>query len=59
MDTQAIDGKTKKNELGISKLRNYVNGEWVTPKDCKWRSIENPSTGEMIAEFPLTSSADT
>jgi len=44
MDATTIS-KPKKTEIGISKLRNYVNGEWVTPKDCKWREIENPSTG--------------
>lgn len=45
-------------ENKFAKLRNYVNGEWVIPEGCSWRSIENPSTGEIFAEFPVSSSKD-
>jgi malonate-semialdehyde dehydrogenase (acetylating) / methylmalonate-semialdehyde dehydrogenase len=45
-------------ENKVARLRNYVNGEWITPEGCDWRSIEDPSTGNTVGEFPLTSSAD-
>jgi len=45
-------------ENKVAKLRNYVNGQWVTPAGCEWRDIEDPSTGNNIGQFPLTSSKD-
>ena len=59
MDGTTMKPKAAKTELGIDKLRNYVNGEWVIPEDCSWREIENPSTGEILGEFPLSSADDT
>ncbi len=45
--------------VDIKQARNYVNGEWVEPQDCKWLDIENPSTGEIIGEVPLSSTEQT
>ncbi|HXH28649.1 MAG TPA: CoA-acylating methylmalonate-semialdehyde dehydrogenase [Candidatus Polarisedimenticolia bacterium] len=41
------------------KLRNYVRGEWYEPKDRKWLEVENPSTGDIIAQAPLSTTEDT
>ena len=43
----------------VKKARNYVNGEWVEPQGCEWLDIENPSTGEIIGEVPLSSTEQT
>ncbi|MFP6744625.1 MAG: CoA-acylating methylmalonate-semialdehyde dehydrogenase [Alphaproteobacteria bacterium] len=43
----------------VKKARNYVNGEWVEPRGCEWLDIENPSTGEIIGEVPLSSTEQT
>lgn len=44
--------------MAIRKLRNYVNGEWLEPGRCDWLDVENPSTGETIAQVPLSRAAD-
>ncbi len=43
----------------IRTLKNYVNGEWVDPTSGKYIDVENPSTGELIARSPLSSTEDT
>lgn len=40
-------------------LKNYVNGEWVEPENSGYIDVENPSTGEMIAACPLSTTAET
>ena len=41
----------------VPKLKNYVNGTWVEPEVSSYLPVENPSTGEMIAEVPLSTPA--
>jgi len=42
---------------GVPRLKNYVNGEWRDP-DCRgYLPVENPSTGEVLAEVPLSTPA--
>ncbi|MFQ3620694.1 MAG: CoA-acylating methylmalonate-semialdehyde dehydrogenase [Spirochaetales bacterium] len=45
--------------MSIRKLKNYVNGKWVDPKGAPYLDVENPSTGEVIAQVPLTSKEET
>src|SRR6266581_8200121 len=45
--------------MAIRKLRNFVRGEWYEPRGARWLDVENPSTGEMIAQVPLSSAEDT
>ena len=45
--------------MAARKLRNYVNGEWREPEGCEWLDVENPSTREVIAQVPLSSTAET
>ncbi len=40
--------------MSVSKLKNYLNGQWVDPPNAGWLDVENPSTGEVIAQVPLS-----
>jgi len=40
-------------------LRNYVNGKWVESVSSSCLDVENPSTGEIIARMPLSTSDET
>ena len=44
--------------MAVRKLRNYVNGEWIEPSKAEWLDVENPSTGAVLAQVPLTGAAD-
>ncbi len=44
--------------MGVTKLRNYVNGAWVEPEASGYLDVENPSTGEVIAQVPLSTAAE-
>ena len=44
--------------MAIRKLRNYVDGEWREPAGCDWLDVDNPSTGEIIAQVPLSRASD-
>ncbi|MFH1718265.1 MAG: CoA-acylating methylmalonate-semialdehyde dehydrogenase [Planctomycetota bacterium] len=39
-------------------VKNYVNGQWVTPENDGYLDIENPSTGEIIGKTPLSTVAE-
>ena len=42
----------------VRRLKNYVNGEWRDP-DCRgYLPVENPSTGEVLAEVPLSTTEE-
>src|ERR671918_315442 len=41
-----------------SKLQNFINGESVDPVDGHTEEVVNPSTGEVIAEAPLSTKED-
>ena len=41
------------------KLKNYVNGEWVDSESDKLLDVENPATGEIIAQMPLSTVDET
>jgi malonate-semialdehyde dehydrogenase (acetylating)/methylmalonate-semialdehyde dehydrogenase len=43
----------------MRKLKNFVNGQWVDPSGASYIDVENPSTGEVIAQVPLTSREET
>jgi len=36
------------------KLKNYVNGEWVESESDKVLDVENPATGKIIAQVPMS-----
>jgi malonate-semialdehyde dehydrogenase (acetylating)/methylmalonate-semialdehyde dehydrogenase len=41
----------------LERLKNYVNGRWVDPENSGYLDVENPSTGEVIAQVPLSTAA--
>lgn len=40
-------------------LKNYVNGEWVDSESDRLLDVENPATGEIIAQMPLSTVDET
>ncbi|HEY4825196.1 MAG TPA: aldehyde dehydrogenase family protein, partial [Solirubrobacteraceae bacterium] len=42
----------------ISTLQNFIDGEFVDPADGQTEPVLNPATGEVIAQAPLSTSAD-
>ena len=48
--------EVKKN-YGV--LKNYINGEWVDAEASKLEDVENPATGEIIAQVPLSTARET
>ena len=44
--------------MQIHDMKNYINGEWVEPKDGRYLDVENPATGKVIGRAPLSSGAD-
>src|SRR5699024_3628526 len=62
---KAFDQVTKQKQFTggfkmaeVKTLKNYVNGEWVTPKSNETAPVYNPATGEVIAHVPISSSED-
>ncbi len=45
--------------MAVPKLENYVNGEWYAPDGVKWLDVENPSTREVLAQVPMSTTAMT
>lgn len=43
----------------MKSIRNYVNGAWVKPECAGYIDVDNPSTGEVIAQTPLTTAEET
>jgi betaine-aldehyde dehydrogenase len=41
-----------------TKLRNYIDGEFVDPAEGQTEEVVNPATGETIAEAPLSTAED-
>ena len=37
----------------ITKLTNYINGQWTDSHASEWRDVVNPATGEVLASVPL------
>lgn len=40
-------------------LKNYINGKWVDAENEGYINVENPSTGEILAEVPLSTAKET
>ncbi|MFC2035438.1 CoA-acylating methylmalonate-semialdehyde dehydrogenase [Chloroflexota bacterium] len=37
---------------GVTKIRNYINGEWVDSESSQISDVVNPATGQVIAHTP-------
>src|ERR1700685_4749380 len=42
----------------ITKVSNYINGQWVESTAAEWTDVTNPATGEIIAKAPLSDAAE-
>ena len=42
----------------VTKLQNWVGGEWVDAAGGETMEVLNPATGEVIAEVPRASAED-
>jgi len=42
----------------MKRVKNYVNGKWIEPENSGHVDVENPSTGEVLAEAPLSTTAE-
>ena len=40
--------------MSVTRMKNYVNGKWVESAATQALDVENPSTGEIIAQVPLS-----
>lgn len=43
----------------VKVLKNYVNGQWIDPQNNGFIEVENPSTGEILAQNPLSTTDET
>ena len=41
------------------RLKNYVGGQWIEPETTGYLDVENPATGAIIAETPLSQPSET
>ena len=45
--------------MGIKIIKNYINGNWTEEENAVYIDVENPSTGEVIAKVPLSTTSET
>jgi malonate-semialdehyde dehydrogenase (acetylating)/methylmalonate-semialdehyde dehydrogenase len=38
----------------LTRVSNYINGQWIESSATDWADITNPATGERIAQCPLS-----
>lgn len=38
----------------MEKILNYINGEWLEPRDVEFFDVVNPATGQVVARTPLS-----
>src|SRR5438874_9165662 len=42
----------------ITKIPNYVDGQWQDSAATEWQDVINPATGDVIAQVPLSDGAE-
>lgn len=45
--------------MSLRTVRNYINSKWVEPETTDYLDVENPTTGQVIARTPLSTTAET
>ena len=40
--------------MDYTRLKNYINGQWIEETGAEYLKVYNPSTGEEIGELPIT-----
>ena len=44
--------------MSVRTLRNYIDGRWTDADSAGYLDVENPSTGESLAQLPLSTAND-
>src|SRR5882724_3185588 len=42
----------------LTKVPNFINGQWIDSDATEWLDVTNPATGEVIAQTPLGSASE-
>jgi malonate-semialdehyde dehydrogenase (acetylating)/methylmalonate-semialdehyde dehydrogenase len=42
----------------ITRVSNFINGEWVESHSAEWADVINPATGKRLATVPLSGAAE-
>src|SRR5437660_517913 len=42
----------------LTKVPNYINGQWQDSSAKDWQDVINPATGEVIARVPISDVAE-
>src|SRR5438552_5980105 len=42
----------------LTKVSNFVNGQWIDSNATEWRDVVNPATGEALAQVPLADAGE-
>ena len=42
----------------VTRLTNFINGQWTDSHASEWRDVVNPATGEVLAQVPLAGTAE-
>jgi malonate-semialdehyde dehydrogenase (acetylating)/methylmalonate-semialdehyde dehydrogenase len=42
----------------LTKVPNYINGQWQDSTAIEWQDVSNPATGELLAKAPLSDAAE-
>ena len=45
--------------MKTKQLQNYIRGQWSDPENSGYLPVDNPSTGEVITQVPLSTAAET
>src|SRR5436190_9232849 len=42
----------------LTKVPNFINGQWQDASAAEWQEVSNPATGELLAQVPLSDAAE-
>ena len=42
----------------MTKLKNYINGQWVESSATEYLDVRNPATYELMGQVPLSPASD-
>ena len=45
--------------MSIKIVKNYINGQWREAENSGYLDVKNPSTGEILAKTPLSTTEET
>jgi malonate-semialdehyde dehydrogenase (acetylating) / methylmalonate-semialdehyde dehydrogenase len=42
----------------ITRIPQFINGQWIESSADEWRDVINPATGEVLAQVPLADTTE-